>query len=350
MNHLTRGLQTLLGILAATALSPFAMARQHLNMDYGWLFAHGDAQGSQNSAYDDTSWRKLDLPHDWGIEGPFEQKNPSSGSGGYAPSGIGWYRKHFQTPPSFAGKQVTVQFDGIYMNADVYLNGHLIGHQPYGYTSFVCDLTPFLSDSAKDNVLAVRVDTSVQPDSRWYAGSGIYRNIWVDVTDEVHVASWGTFVTTPDVSADSATVQIQTELRNEGAVARAVKIRQELVDGDGKVMAWADGSENIPANEGTTFSQKMIVTHPRLWTLEKPAMYTVRTNIFPPDGTNAATSEALDTYETPIGIRRIAYDVDKGFLPEWRACQNARHVRSSRRWGVWGGGAGRGVGTTASTA
>ena len=160
--------------------------RQRKNFDYGWNFHKGPCPGAQAVAFDDSGWRTLDLPHDWSIEGPYAPNHPSGAPCGYLPCGIGWYRKKFHVEPEYAGKKIFVEFDGIYMNSDVWINGQHLGKRPYGYIGFQYDLTPYLTQD-KDNVLAVRVDNSRQPSTRWYSGSGIYRHVWLTVTNTIHV-------------------------------------------------------------------------------------------------------------------------------------------------------------------
>ena len=264
--------------------------RQHLSFDYQWSFSKGETPNAQAVEFDDKAWRKLDVPHDWSIEGPYDQANPSGGQGGYLPDGMGWYRKHFATPASFNGKLVTIQFDGIYMNADVYLNGHQIAHQPYGYTSFTAKLSSFAASffplpKGKDNVVAkVHVDNTAQPNSRWYTGSGIYRHVWVDVTNPVHIDPWGIYVTTPKVAADSAEVQIRTKVSNGTMGIALATVRQELLDPTGKSAGTAETAQPINrmvAAEGSEieFSHTVTVPTPQLWSLDKPNLYSVRTTV-----------------------------------------------------------------------
>ena len=293
--------------------------RQHLSMDSNWAFTRGDPVGAQNPSFDDKGWRWLDVPHDWSIEGPYARTNSTTGSGGYLPAGIGWYRKHFVTPAAFKDKQVSVQFDGVFMNADVYLNGHQVGHHPYGYTSFICDLTPFLVTPGKENVLAVRVDNSTQPNSRWYTGSGIYRHVWADVTGPVHVASWGTYVTTPNVSTNAADVSIDTTVQNDTDAFASVRIHQDLIDPAGKTVGSSDSSILVSSKEKRNVEQTISISQPQLWSLENPALYTMRTTLSRDQ--NGGAKETIDSYDTSIGIRQIEYDADRGFL------LNGQHVK-----------------------
>ena len=178
-----------------------------------WRFYLGDTSAASSIAFDDSQWRVLNLPHDWSIEGAFDEKSPSGIGGGALRGGIGWYRKEFSVPAT-KDKQVFIDFDGVYRNSEVWINGHLLGMRPNGYISFRYDLTPWLFYGKSKNVIAVRVDNSKQPNSRWYSGSGIYRNVWLVTTGKVAIAHWGTHITTPKVSAHRATVNITTTINN----------------------------------------------------------------------------------------------------------------------------------------
>ncbi|WP_238987185.1 sugar-binding domain-containing protein [Confluentibacter flavum] len=180
------------------------MERKQL-FDSDWKFFLGDAPEAKADDFNDSSWRKLDLPHDWSIEGQIDPQNPTGKGGGYFPAGIGWYRKTFQASSEWQDKIVSIYFEGVYMNSEVFINGKSLGIRPYGYSSFFYDLTPHLHFD-KENVIAVRVDNSQQMNSRWYSGSGIYRHVWVTVTNPVHVAHWGVGISTPVVSNKKATV------------------------------------------------------------------------------------------------------------------------------------------------
>ena len=184
------------------------------NFDYNWKFALGDYPDASAVSYVDTSWRKLDLPHDWSIEGQIARHNPTGNDGGYFPAGIGWYRKIFDVPNEWKNRKIGIYFEGVYMNAEVFINGQSLGMHPYGYTSFFFDLTPYV-EYGKENLIAVRVDNSQQKNCRWYSGSGIYRHVWIKVTDPIHVANWGIAITTPEVSKDSATIEVKTRIKNE---------------------------------------------------------------------------------------------------------------------------------------
>ena len=195
--------------------------------DYNWKFFLGDSPSAGTKDFDDKSWRHLDLPHDWSIEGKLDPKNPMGGAGGYFPAGIGWYRKKFNVPSAWKGKCISIYFEGVYMNSEVFINGKSLGVHPYGYTTFSYDLTPYL-DFDRENVLSVKVDNSKQINCRWYSGSGIYRHVWMIVTNPVHIAKWGVNITTPQVSAEKATVQIKTLVKNETDLSQSIILKTRL--------------------------------------------------------------------------------------------------------------------------
>ena len=188
-----------------------------INFNRDWRFNLGDVTNGQAPDLDDSKWRALNLPHDWSIEGEFSEKNPAGFGGGALPGGIGWYRKTFTLPASAKGKSVFIDFDGVYRNSEVWINGHYLGKRPYGYISFEYEMSAYLNYGTQKNVLAVKVDNSQQPNSRWYSGSGIYRNVWLTTVNKLHVDHWGTYITTPEVSDQSANIKIETMMRNDFA-------------------------------------------------------------------------------------------------------------------------------------
>ena len=301
-----RALLCLLGLTALTlAATPATAQRQRLSMDPGWRFTLGDPKGAEQPGFDDRGWRRLDLPHDWSIEGTPTQDAPAGGRGGYFPTGIGWYRKAFRVPAGTASHETWLEFDGVYMNSDVWINGVHLGKRPYGYISFAYDITKHLV--AGVNVVAVRVDNSLQPNSRWYSGSGIYRYTWLEIVDPLHVGHWGTYVTTPHADSAGADVVIRTRVENAGAAPRAAVLRAAILDGDGKEVVRAETTLTITAGQGADVEQRLHVAAPRLWSLETPSLYAVRSTVL-------ANGRAVDAIDTPFGIRTIAYDKDQGFL------------------------------------
>lgn len=274
-----------------------ASPRVRENFDYGWRFAKEDVEGAEEVAFDDSQWRALDLPHDWSVEGPFDQKAPAGAQGGFLPCGIGWYRKTFSLA-EVEGKAF-IEFDGVYKNSEVWLNGESLGMRPFGYLGFQYDLTPHLV--AGENVLAVRVDNSLQPSSRWYTGSGIYRHVWLTTTKEVHVVHWGTQVTTPEVNEEAAQVAVATTIRNASAEEKAVTIRQTV----GEVTT--EEKVTLAAQSEQTLAQTLTVATPQLWSPNSPNLYALTTEVF-------AGEERLDSYETTFGVRTMKFDPDKGFF------------------------------------
>lgn len=283
-----------------------AQGRSRDSFDFDWRFFKGDAPGAQQPSFADASWRGLDLPHDWSIEGPFSEQ-PGSATFGHLPTGIGWYRKRFSIPESYRDRKVVIEFDGVYQNSEVWINGQYLGKRPYGFIGFCYDLTPHLK-AGGDNVIAVKVDNSRQPNCRWYSGSGIYRHTWLLVTNRLHVAYWGTFVTTPQANVDSAIVQIKTKVQNEAKGDAKCTLATSILDRDGKVILTAEASQGIAANGGEyEFVQQLKVEKPNLWSPDNPYLYRVRSTLQDQSG-------VVDLYDTPIGIREAVFDADNGFL------------------------------------
>jgi beta-galactosidase len=283
---------------------PGTAPRIVVDWDRSWLFSKGDFATSMATAFDDSGWRRIKLPHDWSAEEPY---SPQYGSGnGYAAGGTGWYRKHFRVDPSWQGKSVTVEFDGVYAYSEVWINGEYVGGRPYGYSSFACDITPYMKSGPDDNVLAVRVDHSRFADSRWYTGSGIYRHVRLCVTDRLRIAHWGTYITTPSVTADAATVQIETTVQNGSDRAQSFVIQLDIFDASGQIAATANGPGSADTNAAQTITQTLVLQHPRLWSVESPTLYTIRSRLL--DG-----ATLKDETLTPFGVRTIRFDPDKGF-------------------------------------
>ena len=284
--------------VALTVAALGAQPRERLNFDRNWRFHRGEASGAERPAFPDRDWRRLDLPHDWSIEGPYSPEN-ASGTG-YLPGGIGWYRKEFPLASNLAGRRIFVEFDGVYRDSDVWINGHHLGHRPYGYSSFEYDLTPWVTYGTKPNVLAVRVDHSQIADSRWYPGSGIYRHVWMTITAPVHVDNWGTFLYTPEVGPTEALVSIETTVVNQSAVAAAVRVETTLAEGGAPVAAQAQ----VPAGATHRFALQGPLAKPRLWSLDDPYLYTAVTRVFV--GGKLATSTAHPSESARFASTRIA--------------------------------------------
>ena len=280
--------------------------RLELTADANWRFLLGDAAGAETRSFDDASWRRVDLPHDWSIEGRIDKNNPTGSEGGYFPAGAGWYRKTFSAPPEWKGKRVSVEFDGVYRDATVYLNGRKVGDHPYGYTSFRFDLTPDLDFSAP-NVLAVRVDNSAEPNSRWYSGSGIYRHVRVVVTEPVHVAHWGVAVTTPRASSETGAVSVRTRVSNESAAEARLTVETEILDPNGKTAGGAQSALSTAPDGEAEASQEIAVPKPALWSPESPALYRAVTRL-------RNDGKIIDEVVTSFGIRTLAWSAEKGLL------------------------------------
>jgi beta-galactosidase len=304
----------LLALAAVLAcLTPVSMSaakpdlpRQVLPADAGWKFILGDPAGAEAPSFADAPWRSVDLPHDWSIESKPDKDNPSGSGGGFFPGGIGWYRKSFHAPATWKDKRVSIEFDGVYRDATVYLNGHKLGTHPYGYTAFTFDLTPDLN-FAGANVLAVRVDNSAQPNSRWYSGSGIYRHVRVVVTDPTHVAHWGVFVTTSEATSASARVSIRTRVANEYSADAGVTVETSLLDKAGNKVGSAQSKLTVAPGKEDVATQEISVEKPALWSPESPTLYRAISTV-------RQDGKVVDQVTTPFGIRTLAWSVEKGLL------------------------------------
>lgn len=294
-------------LLLLVVLGPASLTAQRArySMDPGWRFAPGDSAGAERPAFNDRGWRVLDLPHDWSIEGTPHENAPGGGRVGYFPTGIGWYRKSFRLPPGAAGREAWLEFDGVYMNADVWLNGVPLGRRPYGYIGFLHDVTPHLRPGI--NVVAVRVDNSRQPNSRWYTGSGIHRHVWLTLVHPIHVAHWGVQITTPRAEADSATVEVRTRVQNTTRGHGRAQLRAVVLDPDGREVAREERTVDLAAGEESEVVADVSVARPARWSVAAPKLYRLRTELR--DG-----ARLLDSVTTVFGIRRIEYDKDQGFL------------------------------------
>lgn len=274
------------------------------SFNYDWKFQLGDSISMKLADYNDSDWRKLDLPHDWSIEGKPKLDNPSGNDGGYYPTGTGWYRKTFQVPKSWDGKKVSVYFEGVYMNSEVFINGNLIGKQPYGYTSFEYDLSPYLH-FGKENTMAVRVDNSQQKNSRWYTGSGIYRNVWLFVKNPVNIPNWGVAISTPKVTGNSAEVQIKTRIKNTTNKLQNLKIKVKILNAKNTVSEDEKDLELRP-KEDIEIAQLVTVNNPELWSPDNPNLYEAKININK-DG------KTIDALTKNFGIRTLNFSVENGF-------------------------------------
>ena len=286
-------------VLAAVTFR--AEAREKINFDKGWRFILADSAQMSLAMYDDSAWRMLNVPHDWAIEGDFSASAPSGNSGGALPGGVGWYRKSFEVAAADKGKLFYIDFDGVYMNAKVWINGQLLGQRPYGYSSFRFDLTPHLKFGAR-NVVAVRVDNSDQPNSRWYSGCGIYRHVWLVKTEKIHVAHWGTHVV-----AEGKKVSVSVSIDNNTTSQQTVVVRNKIISPAGVQVASASKKLSLnPSAKSISSLSQLKVSRPQIWSCETPYIYKVVTTI-------EQNGKVVDTYETPTGFRTFKFDAEKGF-------------------------------------
>jgi beta-galactosidase len=292
-------------ILLLSTSQVWSQDRQQLNMDLNWRFSPGDPAHVEGVNYNDHDWRILDLPHDWSIEGAFKKNNPGAGNDAYLPTGIGWYRKVFEVPASVLHKQVHILFEGIYMNSDVWINGHHLGHHPYGYTPIYYNIQPYLQRGR--NVIAVRVDNSLQPNTRWYSGSGIYRNVWMIITGDLHVAYRGIDVTTPVASKDSGLVHVVTTISNDFSHGQSGSVESVLLDANSQPVAHTATMFAVLSKSDAEVVNQIFVDHPHLWSADSPYLYTLQTIV-------RQDNKIVDEKNTMIGIRRIRFDATNGFL------------------------------------
>ena len=287
--------------VALAAVTFRAEAREKINFDKGWRFILADSAQMSLAMYDDSAWRMLNVPHDWAIEGDFSASAPSGNSGGALPGGVGWYRKSFEVAAADKGKLFYIDFDGVYMNAKVWINGQLLGQRPYGYSSFRFDLTPHLKFGAR-NVVAVRVDNSDQPNSRWYSGCGIYRHVWLVKTEKIHVAHWGTHVV-----AEGNKVSVSVSIDNNTTSQQTVVVRNKIISPAGVQVASASKKLSLnPSAKSISSLSQLKVSRPQIWSCETPYIYKVVTTI-------EQNGKVVDTYETPTGFRTFKFDAEKGF-------------------------------------
>lgn len=289
-------------LMVATSASA---QRTRTEFNTNWKFLSGDDRQAKEVAYDDSRWRTLNLPHDWSIEGSFSDKYPTTYNQAALPAGIGWYRKTFTLPQT--ANRVYITFDGIYRNSEVWINGHYLGKRPNGYISFRYELTPYLNHDNRKNVLAVKVDNSEQPDSRWYTGSGIYRNVWLVTTNNIAVDHWGTFVTTPEVTAGAVKVRIDAVILNGNRKEDKVSIETTIYNQSGKSITRKMVSGILLRDSLTSTSTELTVANPVLWSVDHPYLYKAVTKII-------SSNKVTDEYETTFGVRAFHFDAVNGFF------------------------------------
>jgi beta-galactosidase len=307
----------LICLFTVTGSVAFAQTRSTADFDNNWKFILDSTHNYSEINVKDNNWRTLNLPHDWSIEGTFSKDNPAGAGGGALPGGIGWYRKSFTIAAAEKGQSVFIRFDGVYKNSEVWINGNSLGIRPNGYITFQYDITPFLKYGNEKNVMAVKVDNSKQPNSRWYSGSGIFRNVWLIKTNKLHVDKWGTFISTPNVSEKAATVNVVTQIRNQYSSSKDIVLKTTIYDASGKEIATASKKAAIPESveEKTVhLDQSFTVNNPNLWSLDNPYLYKAVSQVI-------LNGKIIDSYETKFGIRSFHFDVDKGFF------LNGKHVK-----------------------
>ncbi|MDU0355120.1 glycoside hydrolase family 2 TIM barrel-domain containing protein [Paraglaciecola aquimarina] len=291
--------------------------RQEIDFNFGWKFSLAESLEKEALVYsedfDDSQWRDIRLPHDWSIEAEYSQIN-TAGATGYLPDGKGWYRKRFNTPVSHTGDEVSVSqrktqilFDGVYNHSKVWINGHLLGERPYGYSAFHYDLTPYLHTNGQENLIAVYVDHSRYVDSRWYTGSGIYRNVKLISTHKTHIPIWGSYVTTPKVDTSQATVLIATTVQNDSFGDKELVVLTELKDNTGKTIAKTEKTITVPTTTHTKVSQTLNINHPQLWSPDSPILYSVVTSLI-------ENNKRIDSNTVTTGLRYFNNDPQKGFF------------------------------------
>lgn len=304
-------------VSAAYAQNKKKTITRDIPFDNDWLFVKDSVRNAERADFNDSKWKKVDLPHDWSVDdlpgqteglvvGPFDKRSPGITQTGFTIGGTGWYRKKFKTEKDAQNKIVTIYFDGVYMNADVWLNGHYLGNHPYGYTPFHYDLTPYLKPLGQENILAVKVQNEGR-NSRWYSGSGIYRHVWLTVTGLVHLAPWGISVTTPEVSTNAAKVNVKSIINNDQTAHRDVSLVTTIISPNGKVIGNSRRILTIGAGASKTEEQNIPLTSPALWSVETPALYKAVTVI-------KEGNRVLDRVVTSFGVRSLSFTAQKGFL------------------------------------
>ena len=287
--------------------------RQKINIDSSWLFYRGDINGEEEThQVNQRPWQKVNLPHEWSIEGPFSKKNNTTQ--GFLPMGIGWYRKALRFPNEFAGKKIYLIFDGVYRESDVWMNYAFLGHHTSGYTSFAYDITDYVRTGNRiPNGLRVRVDAR-RHEEDMYEGCGIYRHVWLVLTNKLHILNWGTFVYAEDIQKSGARVRAKVKIKNENETQQTFQLVTKMVDANGKVVAEMKNEYNLLPGKEMEAEQSTRLMNPHLWDIDDPYLYKAYSILQTGD-------QVVDVYETRFGIRAIRFDANKGFF------LNGRHVK-----------------------
>ena len=268
-----------------------------------WKFQKGDIRSAELPDFDDAKWHSIDLPHDWSVEGPLSPNLASAT--GYLPGGLAWYRKVVDIPLNRNSQKVFIYFEGVYRNGEVFINGKSLGMRPNGYISYWYDITPFVK-FGENNIIAVRVDHSKSADSRWYTGSGIYRDVYLVYSDPIHIEPWGVYCTIGELIAKQAIVEVQTSLINSTGQQATVTVIQQLVDKQQNMVAKSSAKVILPAGGKQILNQAVKVSRPALWSLENPYLYELKTQVY--NG-----GKLIDKAQVAVGIREFGFDANKGF-------------------------------------
>jgi beta-galactosidase len=278
--------------------------RQKEKFDFDWKFSKGDFPKASEKDFDDSGWQQLDVPHDWSILDTFSEDNPTGKQGGYSSGGVGWYRKHFTLNDKDVSALISIEFGGVYENSEVWINGQYLGKRPFGYISFSYDLTPYLNFD-DENVIAVRVDNSKQPNARWYTGSGIYRHVWLITTNELHIARHGVYATTREIAADSAVLEVSTSIENNGG-EKQFSLLNRVYSGNNELIAQFESTATVSRNDKQDIVQEITIDSPELWSPDDPNLYRLTSLVKVGD-------EIVDEVNTTIGIREFSFAAETGF-------------------------------------
>ncbi len=305
MNNMTKKILPAILILFVFQLNGFAQeTRIEKDFNTDWKFISTDIPEAANADFDDSAWRKLDVPHEWAFEKGVSKNGAQGDSGGYFDGGLGWYRKNFEVPANWSDKIVNIQFDGVYMNSEVWINGHYLGKRPYGYISFRYELSEYLKPG--ENIISVRVDNSKEPSARWYHPCGIYAPVHLVVTNRRFIAPNGIYITTPKIDVKSATVQIQTTLENRSGSKAKTILETSIVNSAGIVVAKSSQPVKWDNNK-LQLDNKLELENPELWSPNSPYLYKVVNRLL-------VKKKVVDEVQTNIGIRSIEWNLETGFL------------------------------------
>ena len=282
-------------------------SRTVLSFDNNWRFIKEDASGAENPVFDDSKWRELDTPHDWSIEGTYDPTNPTGRGGGYLTAGIGWYRKTFTVDKADANRNISIEFDGIMANSQVWINGFLLGKRPNGYISFSYELTGHLKfGKGETNILSVRADNSIQPAARYYTGAGIYRHVRLVITNPVHISQWGVYISTSRVTAKAAGIQLQTNVSNDTKLSGSIVLETTILDPSGKEIKTTESKQTIPAGKSITIHQSVEITNPQRWDVNQPNLYRAISRI-------KSGNKRIDEQTNTFGIRESKFVAATGY-------------------------------------